>query len=213
MTPIELTAGGARMRLYPNTDLLVDVPREVALHLFSLVCRYNVARGRSWNRFWRGLKQIERDMTVLFVEANGKWEDPLPAEAMLGTTLWYSGLAEDFRAVAHSGRRQPLTVAVKNELVSLSEIYTRATVSKEALASAWKESYPGISTLLQEHGVWAPLFDEDRCFETGHVIAVVEAVLLAHGHDVVQQIEGWSHLDRCRNDAVIFASCVRQLLP
>ncbi|WP_454727946.1 MULTISPECIES: hypothetical protein [Cupriavidus] len=211
MSPIEVTNDGARLRLYPNTDLLVDVPRAVALHLFALVCRYNVAKGRNWDRFWRALRQVERDMTVLFVQANGVWGQPLPPERMFGITWWLSGLAEDFRAAAASGRRIPLGDDVQQELYTLFGLYVRAMVSPERLQRAWADEYPEIVALLDQAGVLASLLQDGRGFDAAQVCERVQAVLLARGAHVVQPIAGFTHEERCRNDARLFAGVPSRL--
>ncbi|CAG9184127.1 hypothetical protein [Cupriavidus pampae] len=209
--PIELGASGAHLRLYPGTDLWVDVPRAVALHLFALVCRANVAKGRSWDRFWRALTQIERSMTVLFVQANGQWEVAFPPEAMLGTTIWLSGLAEDFRAVAAGRCRPPLATDVEQEFETLYAVYVRATVSPDRLQAAWAAQFPKIHALLDRTGVLQILMTDGRCYAQAQVEAIVERVLLEGGEQAVQQIEGWTHGQRCRNDARVFAACAQRL--
>ena len=182
--PIELGASGAHLRLYPGTDLWVDVPRAVALHLFALVCRANVAKGRSWDRFWRGLTQIERSMTVLFVQANGQWEVALPPEAMLGTTIWLSGLAEDFRAVAAGRCRPPLATDVEQEFETLYAVYVRATVSPDRLQAAWAAQFPKIHALLDRTGVLQILMTDGRANvardgQTGRAAGEADALAVA----------------------------------
>lgn len=204
-------ADGVHMRLYPNADLGVVVSRNVALHIFALVCRYNVARGRIWDRFWRGLEQVERNMTVLFVQANGEWGSVLRPEAMFGTTLWSSGLVDDFRAVAQSGRRIRLSDVIEQELEILYGGHVRSTVPPAQLLAVWATDFPQVYALLEQAGALSDLLENGRCFDSAQLVKVVESLLLADEVNVAHPVTGFTHAERCRNDARCFAACAGRL--
>lgn len=119
------------MRLYPGTDLMVEISHPAALHLFALVGRYNVTIGKpGWASFWPRIKQIEREMTALFVEANGSWGQRFQMHYLLEEESYLLPQASDFIGVLESGRRKTLTEDVEKELHVLHGIHVAATTPK-----------------------------------------------------------------------------------
>lgn len=68
-----------------------------------------------------------------------------------------------------------------------------------------------VDALLDRTGVLRVLKTPGRCYATAQVAALVEQALPEGGEEVVQQIEGWTHAERCRNDARLFAGCAERL--
>ena len=201
--------GSVRMRIYPHTGLWVAVTRPTALHLFALACRYNATlRTAKWSPFWRRIKQIERSMTVMLVEANSVWGLPIAVHSLLATAVYQSVQGQDFQVVANGGRRRSLTDSVEKELATLYRIHIMATVPKDAVLTRWKKQFPEIVTLLHNHSALEKLLEGENCYDDKFVFSVVHSLLLEHGHDVVQGGEGFSHAFWCSNDAQLFAGCV-----
>lgn len=216
LDPISLKEDGSVfIRLYPSTNLRVEVGRQTALHLFSLACRYSdtIWKGRkSWASFWPRIDQIERSIIVLFMKANGALGTGMPSFAMIRSDVLESAIANDFRNIASSKRRMTLTKEVKQELTGLYRVHAKAKVPVDMVRAIWQQEWPKVTALLQAHGALEPLLENDRCYDTDHVYEVVHDLLLRHGHHVVQGAgkEGsvFSHDDWCCNDASIFASAI-----
>lgn len=198
--------GTVLMRLYPKSNILVEVARPTALHLFSLVCRYNATiDNRGWSGFWSRIAQLERTMIVLFVDANGEWTGKLPICMLFDESAWQSDRGDDFRAVAQSGRRSSLTDDVEKELLALYRIHLCASMPKGKVIAVWETEFPGIVEFLKLHDSFASLLD--KFYDDEHVFSVVSNLLLTHGHGVVQG-DGEDHEMWCRNDAALFAGCL-----
>ena len=214
--PISLKEdGGIFIRLYPETNIRVEVSQQTALHLFSLACRYNDTIGRkSWASFWPRIGQIERSITVMFMEANSSRGIGMLGFDMIHPDAWESTIAKSFRDVASSKRRKTLTNEVEKELVDLYRVYVKARVPVGKVRSIWQQEWPKVFALLQAHNALDPLLENDRCYDTDHIYEVVHNLLLRYGHDIVQVAgeEGAviSHEDWCANDASLFASVIYQ---
>ena len=201
--------GTVQMRIYPHTDMLVEVARPAAVHLFSLVCRYNATLATPrWTQFWRRITQVERSMTVLFVEANGAWGQRIPMTSLFQPAAYQSTQGSEFRSVLESGRRRTLTESVEKEFLALYRVHVMATVPKDTVLATWQTQFPKIVALLHDHGALEKLLEEERCYDELLVFAVVHDLLLKHGRDVVQGGKNLSHEDWCWNDAQLFAGCI-----
>lgn len=205
--------GSVFIRLYPGTDIYVEVSRQTALHLFSLARRYSdTIRKKSWASFWPRIDQIERSMTVLFMEANDALGIGMMSFDMIPRDVLQSGLADGFRNVASSKRRMTLTEDVEQELVALYQVHVKAKVPVDLVRSIWTQEWPKVVALLQAHHVLEPLLENDRCYDTQHVYEVVRNLLLKHGRHVTQGAgkddDVMSHEYWCDNDASIFASAI-----
>lgn len=134
------------IRIYPNTDILVNISRESALHLYKLIKKYNYTIGTTkWPPIWKKLYRVERALIYMFLNQN-----------MLKGKQIFSfknpeNLPKDFTEIKEESRLSKISPSVFIEFEALFKIYTKATVTKEEVAEKWKEWCPEVYKIIEKY--------------------------------------------------------------
>ncbi|RQY86014.1 HNH endonuclease [Burkholderia stagnalis] len=127
------------VRLFPGTDVHVEMAQDAAQHLARLLERYNWAKvdhrlsADRWRRFWRGIAPIERSLVVMYVQSNN-------GGAFYGT-VEFGVLPQALRVVDTRRSRFCATDAVLREFANLRQIFIRACVNADEIAFQWHTTH------------------------------------------------------------------------
>ncbi|MDH0342059.1 hypothetical protein [Chromobacterium haemolyticum] len=139
MSAIQLHSSSDRVmiRIYPGTDLLVEMERPAALHLYRLLQRHNWCLSEPehyadrWRKFWRKISFVERAMLSNFVMANCQGE--------FSRRLIITDPPADFLSYQDDHRPVALNDAVNSELRKLLHVFYRSLTSIDELKTAWEQ--------------------------------------------------------------------------
>lgn len=127
------------VRLFPGTDVHVEMAQDAAQHLARLLKQYNRTKAdhrlsaTRWRRFWRGIAPIERSLVVMYVQSNNGGEFYGAVE--LGDLPQALRLPETRRP------RSCATDAVLREFANLRQIFVRACVNADEIALLWHTTH------------------------------------------------------------------------
>lgn len=167
------------IRIYPETDILVNIERESALHLYRLVNKYNytIRDSKKWGAFWRNVNQIERTMTVMFIKNNTYhgWGRKFRFENM-------EDLPSDFAEINPKSRLPKIKPHIEKELDALYSIYMQTVTTKEEVRDYWEKEYPDICDIMKESHQFNNLveawFDEEK------IEQIMKEVYIKKGYSV-----------------------------
>jgi hypothetical protein len=166
------------IHIYPNTDLLVNIKRDSALHIYKLVQKYNYTKGDSkkWSSFWRNLTQIERTMTHMFITNNS-------LNGFKGRFSFHnmSDLPIDFQTITPKSKLPKITSEIQEELEELFLILVKSLVSPEEVGAYWEEHYPNTCKLIKKPHMWQVLVE--NCFNPEQIKILLTQVLHNVGKD------------------------------
>lgn len=205
-------SGAAWVRMYPGTNLMVHVERETALHLFSLIIRYNKYLGKTgWKNFWPKITQIERSFLTLFLSVNSPQQRQQFFNKFALELTVPQQAAADYRKVFESKRHTKASAAVLNDFKDLYLVHVKASLPSQEVLRIWQEQWPEVVALLKNHGRLDNLLADGRCYSEELVFDAVHELLLAHGHGILQSNE--DHEFYCRNDGHLFAGEIFRHVP
>jgi hypothetical protein len=136
-------AGAVMVRLYPGTDLMVEMRLEAVIHLWRLVERYNwtqsveARRSDRWRKFWPVISALERRMVVMFVRTNSHGE--------FGRMLDVPVLPPALEPYRGDRRVSPMSPSVECEFASLLHVFYRSIVSADEILPVWEAHLSGVS--------------------------------------------------------------------
>lgn len=169
------------VRLYPQTDILVEVSRATALYLYHLINKYNnTIRTKQWSSFWRKLTQIERTSLVMFISSNTnqKW----------GDKFYFTNeedLPQEFLEAKSKKRMPTSTIEVREELQQLFNIYMQAVVSVDEVKNYWEEHYAKTCEILKKYNQLDNVLKV--CFEKEKIEKILQSVLQKEGYDAFEK--------------------------
>jgi hypothetical protein len=128
------------VRVYPGTDIAVEMRLDAAQHLLRLLERYNWALADEaryadrWRKFWRGVSQIERTMVVMVVRANngGRFSRHFPIGDM----------PEALEIERGNRRMVEPTDAVAREFCALAHTFYKVLIKPDEIKVMWLERMP-----------------------------------------------------------------------
>ncbi len=200
------------IKLYPKTDLLIEVKRETALHLYKLINKYNytIRDSKKWSTFWRNITQLERTMTVLFFKANNL--DKFGYKFYLENV---DDLPDDFKEITTKSRLNKITDKVLNEFSDLHKVYVKSIVDKEEVKRYWEKEYSNTCNIIKKHNQFQRLVD--LCFEEEKVREIFEQVLTKEGKSSFEKPNWTEDYDEetfdflVKNESSIFANTADML--
>lgn len=175
------------INIYPDTDILVNITRDTALHIFKLGQKYNYTRidPKKWSGFWIKVTQIERTMTVILTEKSN------PLKKQFGSfpfkILNPEDLPKDFREITTSTRLPKITPAIKDELEAIYDIHIKTVVSPEEVRDYWEKTYPDTYNLLKRNNQLEKLVE--ACFEENKIQEIIGNALVAQGKTAFEKPE------------------------
>lgn len=134
------------MRIFPGSNIEVEVQHDAALHLARLLARYNWALSdpakysSRWRGFWPKITQIERTLTVMAVRSANRGK--------FGSPFEMRDLPLALQSVASSNRAPKIDAAVASEFARLRHTFECALITPDDVAFTWWEKR---SALMQVH--------------------------------------------------------------
>lgn len=170
------------IRIYPGTDILVNIERESALHLYRLVNKYNytIRNPKKWGAFWRNVSQIERTMTVMFIQNNtyNGWGRKFRFENI-------ENLPQDFAEINAQSRLPKMKKHIEKELDALYTIYMKTRVTKEEIRTYWEKEYANICEVMKEYNQIDHLVES--CFEEEKIKEIMTEVFIKKGYSAFEK--------------------------
>lgn len=169
------------MRIYPGSDILVEINRKSALYLYSLINKYNsTIRTNKWSSFWRRVNQIERTMVVMFINAN--------TLDMWGEKFYFineKNLPQDFLEAKNKKRLPTITPDIIEELDAIFNVYMKSTVTPEQVKNYWEEHYSKTCEIVKKHNQFDNLVKV--CFEDNKIEKILQSVLEKEGYNAFEK--------------------------
>ncbi|MBU9434828.1 HNH endonuclease [Burkholderia multivorans] len=134
------------VKLFPSTDIYVEMAEDVARRLVQLLERYNWIlechsgtrsdrrlRADRWRRFWRGVTQIERAIVVMYIQSNNG--------GAFGGTVALDHLRQALSSIDARRSRSRATDVVLREFAILRQVFIRACVNADEIAFRWNTTH------------------------------------------------------------------------
>ncbi|MBU9283848.1 HNH endonuclease [Burkholderia multivorans] len=134
------------VKLFPSTDIYVEMAEDVARRLVQLLERYNWIlechsgtrsdrrlRADRWRRFWRGVTQIERAIVVMYIQSNNG--------GAFGGTVALDHLRQALSSIDARRSRSRATDVVLREFATLRQVFIRACVNADEIAFRWNTTH------------------------------------------------------------------------
>ncbi len=143
---LEGSEGTVLVKLFPSTDIYVEMAEDVARRLVQLLERYNWIlechsgtrsdrrlRADRWRRFWRGVTQIERAIVVMYIQSNNG--------GAFGGTVALDHLRQALSSIDARRSRSRATDVVLREFAILRQVFIRACVNADEIAFRWNTTH------------------------------------------------------------------------
>lgn len=139
--------GEVMVRIFPGTDVHVEVRKVAATHLLRLLERYNWTlsdRDKSsnrWRKFWPVVSQIERTMVVMFVRsANG---------GTFGGQVCLQPLPHEMVELVGCRKLVKIDAEVAHEFAALRQTFVQILASADDFKFNWHETH---RTVMRMYG-------------------------------------------------------------
>lgn len=169
------------IRLYPQSDILVEITKPTALYLYHLINKYNNTIGTNqWSSFWRRVTQIERTVLVMFIASN--------THCQWGAKFNFvneQNLPQEFLEAKTKKRMPTTTPEIRQELQELFNIYMKSSVTPEEVKNYWEEHYKNTCDILKKHSQFDNLVKV--CFEAEKIEKILQAVLQKESYNAFEK--------------------------